>query len=228
MPPNGGFGGNTGVQDAHNLAWKLAAVLDGTAHPDLLDTYEPERRPAAVFTAEQAYSRYVTRTAPYLGTAHIQPVENDLNVELGYCYHSAAVIPDGRDERAHENPRDSKGRPGTRAPHVWLTKNGQRISTLDLFRRDFVLLTPGSGQGWAGMAVEAARRLNLRVDVHVVGADGLGDPAGALASACGLASDGALLVRPDGFVAWRAVRLPASDDGRTLHHALARLIARER
>jgi 2-polyprenyl-6-methoxyphenol hydroxylase-like FAD-dependent oxidoreductase len=67
MPPNGGFGGNTGIHDAHNLAWKLAAVLKGTAGPRLLETYETERRPVGKFTVEQAYTRYVTRTAPYLG-----------------------------------------------------------------------------------------------------------------------------------------------------------------
>jgi 2-polyprenyl-6-methoxyphenol hydroxylase-like FAD-dependent oxidoreductase len=130
MPPNGGFGGNTGVQDAHNLAWKLANVLKENAVTDLLATYETERRPVASFTVEQAYARYVTRTAPYLGTKGMQPVENDLNIELGYCYGPG---------RLHENPRESKGRPGTRAPHLVL-KNG--TSTLDLFGRDFVLL-PG-------------------------------------------------------------------------------------
>ena len=54
MPPNGGFGGNTGIQDAHNLAWKLAMVLKGKAGPELLATYESERRPVALFTVEQA------------------------------------------------------------------------------------------------------------------------------------------------------------------------------
>src|SRR6185369_12030718 len=129
MPPNGGFGGNTGIQDAHNLAWKLAYVLNGIAGPELLKTYETERRPVALFTTEQAYARYVTRTAPYLGTEGMQPVENDLNVELGYCY-----APDGP---VHMNPRESKARPGTRAPHVVLA-NGQ--STIDLFGRGYVLL----------------------------------------------------------------------------------------
>src|SRR5712691_2414755 len=117
MPPNGGFGGNTGVQDAHNLAWKLASVLQGKAGADLLSTYESERRPVAQFTVEQAYSRYVTRTAPYLGTDGIQPVAPDLNVELGYGYEGAL----------HENPRESKARPGSRAPHYWLERNGERI-----------------------------------------------------------------------------------------------------
>src|SRR5215831_11115389 len=59
MPPNGGFGGNTGIHDAHNLAWKLALVIKGQAGPGLLDTYETERRPVAVFTVEQAFARYV-------------------------------------------------------------------------------------------------------------------------------------------------------------------------
>src|SRR4029434_7108662 len=66
MPPNGGFGGNTGIHDAHNLAWKLAQWLSGAARDGLLDSYETERRPVARFTAEQAFARYVTRSAPWL------------------------------------------------------------------------------------------------------------------------------------------------------------------
>ncbi len=57
MPPNGGFGGNTGIHDAHNLAWKLAMVLKGRASPRLLETYESERKPVAKFTVEQAFSQ---------------------------------------------------------------------------------------------------------------------------------------------------------------------------
>lgn len=85
MPPNGGFGGNTGVQDAQNLAWKLA-------DPEWLDTYEPERRPIAQFTTEQAYTRYVTRTAPYLGTEGLQPAAPDLEIEIDYSYPSAKHV----------------------------------------------------------------------------------------------------------------------------------------
>lgn len=86
MPPNGGFGGNTGIQDAQNLAWKLAEVLRGESSPDLLATYDAERRPMAEFTVEQAYARYVTRTAPYLGTATLPPIAPDLDIELNYAY----------------------------------------------------------------------------------------------------------------------------------------------
>ena len=128
MTPNGGFGGNTGVQDAHNLAWKLALVLKELANPELLSTYEPERRPASAFTVEQAYTCYVKRVAPDLPADLHQPLANDLNIEMGYIYHSSAVIPeDANDARVHENPRESKGRPGTRAPHVWLAQHATEV-----------------------------------------------------------------------------------------------------
>lgn len=201
MPPYGGFGGNTGIADAHNLAWKLAMVLKGAASPALLDSYEPERRPACTFTVEQAYSRYVTRAAAYLGTSGMQPLEDDLNIELGYYYDSAAIIPEERLARGHENPRDSKGRPGTRAPHVWLERGGQRISTLDLFGRNFVLLAGPAGDAWAQFL---PAREGVPVDFHRIGANGLSDPDNLIPDAYGIGQEGAVLVRPDGFVAWRA------------------------
>jgi 2-polyprenyl-6-methoxyphenol hydroxylase-like FAD-dependent oxidoreductase len=205
MPPNGGFGGNTGVQDAHNLAWKLALVLKGLANPDLLSTYEPERRPASVFTVEQAYTRYVVRVAPDLPADPHQPLASDLNIEMGYIYRSSAVIPeDANDARVHENPRESKGRPGTRAPHVWLGHDGQQISTLDLFGRNFTLLGGAESNAWCECGEEASKKLGIDLDVHRVGADGLTDPPCGFLSAFGIDPTGAVLVRPDGFVAWRA------------------------
>jgi 2-polyprenyl-6-methoxyphenol hydroxylase-like FAD-dependent oxidoreductase len=92
MPPNGGFGGNTGVQDAFNLGWKLAAVVAGAAGPGLVATYDDERQPIGRLTIEQAYTRYVLRAAPYLGTDHIQPLVDDLSLEIGHRYRSAAVL----------------------------------------------------------------------------------------------------------------------------------------
>ncbi|HEX5111034.1 MAG TPA: FAD-dependent monooxygenase [Vicinamibacterales bacterium] len=203
MPPNGGFGGNTGVQDAHNLAWKLALVLNGSAGAPLLSTYEEERRPVGVFTTEQAYSRYVTRTAPYLGTDGIEPVANDLEVELGYVYSSAAICVEPGSP-AHEHPRESKGRPGTRAPHHWLDREGERISTLDLFGHPFVLLAAGSGAAWCEAARTVARNAHVDIDVHRIGAGGLLDPERGFEAAYGLDPEGAVIVRPDGFVGWRA------------------------
>src|SRR5215475_5983719 len=149
VPPNGGYGGNTGIQDAHNLAWKLALVLAGTAGPALLHTYDAERRPVGDLTVEQAYTRYVTRVAPYLGTQDVQPIVDDFSMEIGYCYNSPAIIC-GPDDGSllHEHPAESGGRPGSRAPHVVLGRAGTRLSTLDLFGKNFVLLAGTSGAAW--------------------------------------------------------------------------------
>jgi len=198
MPPYGGFGGNCGIHDAHNLAWKLAMVVKGQASEKLLATYEPERLPAGKLTTEQAYTRYVTREATYLGTDGMQPPENDLNIELGHRYHSSAVIPDSDENgRSHENPREAKGKPGSRAPHIWLRPD---CSTLDLFGSKFVLLTGGDGASWAAAAP------NLPVEVHRL------DHA-EFPEAYGISNSGAVLVRPDGFVAWRA----KTADGASAH-----------
>jgi 2-polyprenyl-6-methoxyphenol hydroxylase-like FAD-dependent oxidoreductase len=216
VPPNGGFGGNTGVHDAHNLAWKLALVLNGAAGPGLLATYDAERRPVGEFTVEQSYARYVTRVAPYLGTADAQPVLDDLYLELGYRYRSPAVIAAPGDDRPpQQHPRDCQGEPGSRAPHVWLRRRGDLVSTLDLFGRNFVLLAGARGAGWREAAGEAAGRLGAGVDAYVVddaageladaAAGKLADAGSRFGEAYGISADGAVLVRPDGFVAWRAV-----------------------
>ncbi len=220
MPPNGGYGGNTGIHDGHNLAWKLALVLKGVAGPRLLDTYEPERRPAASFTVEQAYTRYVTRTAPFLGKQDFQPLADDFDIELGYLYRSSAIVPRPGDEVegvAHEHPRDSRGRPGSRAPHVWIDGGADRVSTIDLFRGAFVLLAGTDGQSWIDAARSAASQIaGLQLETHVVGAE--------VASAFGLSSAGASLVRPDGFVAWRSPAASA-DAGAELRRTFAALLA---
>jgi 2-polyprenyl-6-methoxyphenol hydroxylase-like FAD-dependent oxidoreductase len=206
VPPNGGFGGNTGVHDAHNLAWKLALVVNGAAGAGLLATYDAERRPVGEFTVAQSYARYVTRVAPYLGTADAQPVLDDLYLELGYRYNSTAVIGEPGFDQPHQHPRECRGEPGSRAPHVVLGRGDARISTLDLFGRDFVLLAGPQGTAWRDCAREAADRLGVGLSARQVD-DEDGDLADAGARFCpayGISAAGAVLVRPDGFVAWRA------------------------
>jgi 2-polyprenyl-6-methoxyphenol hydroxylase-like FAD-dependent oxidoreductase len=182
VPPNGGYGGNTGVQDAHNIAWKLAAVVRGEAGPALLDTYEAERRPLAQLTVRQAYTRYSTRVVPERGSDGVDPFVPDIQLEIGTVVRSGAVIDDGSDDgRLHMDPSQTRGRPGTRAPHVSLPDG---CSTLDLFGRGFVLLhgpqaTPPDG----------------------VASHELDGPA---LDIFGLEPTGAALVRPDGIVAWRS------------------------
>ena len=116
MPPTGGFGGNTGVWDAHNIAWKLASVLRGDAGAALLDTYDSERQPSGVLAMEQAYNRYVSRSDPDLGTEGMHAALPDLHVVFSR-YRSAAVIPDADyvDDGALEH-RPAGSRRGCLAP----------------------------------------------------------------------------------------------------------------
>ncbi|HEY7457928.1 MAG TPA: FAD-dependent monooxygenase [Xanthobacteraceae bacterium] len=226
MPPNGGFGGNTGIHDAHNLAWKLAAVLKGTAGPRLLETYETERRPVGKFTVEQAYTRYVTRTAPYLGANDYQPPANDFNIELGYLYHSPAIVPENGSTQLHQDPRETLGKPGSRAPHLWLERRGERTSTIDLFGRSFVLLAGPEGGGWCDSARDAALQFQaLRLDAYCVGSQYVRDLEGRFCEAYGLYPSGAVLVRPDGFIAWRARSMQRDPFG-SLTRVLVELLMR--
>jgi len=195
MPPYGGYGGNVGIQDAHALAWKLAYVLRGSAGEQLLSTYESERRPVGSLTTEQAYTRYVTREAKYLDRGDLQTQVEDLNIEMGYLYDSLAVITENDlNNSTHENPRKSCGRPGFRAPHLWLRPG---LSTLDLFGLNFSLLTGTEGKSWVRAAEFAAQRLGVQLDLHEIGHTSFCD-------SYGIGNTGAVLVRPDGFVAWRA------------------------
>ena len=225
MPPNGGFGGNTGIHDAHNLAWKLALVLKGIAGPELLSTYETERKPVGKFTVEQAYTRYVTRTATYLGAKDFQPPASDFNIELGYLYHSPAIVSDDIDHKGHDDPHKTLARPGSRAPHLWLERDGKRISSLDLIGTHFVLLAASQGQAWCDGARGAAKGFKgLELNAYCVGGD-VEDPEGRFPRAYGLESSGAVLVRPDGFVGWRATSL-AGNPLQTLEGALRAILHR--
>ncbi len=216
MPPTGGFGGNCGVQDAFDLAWKLQYVLDGKAAPALLDTYDTERRPVGSFTTEQAYTRYVLRLDPGLGKENLMPIVGEATVELGYRHVSDAVaVEDGDD--LWEDPKEPSGRPGMRAPHVWIERDGARLSTLDLFCRGFALVAGADATGWCSAAMSAAERLSMPLDAYRAGTDFDGDVAGPY----GIGTEGAVLVRPDGFIAWRAQGADG-DVGAALARALAR------
>ena len=202
MPPTGGFGGNNGVQDAYDLAWKLAYVLDGRADESLLDTYDAERQPVGAFTTEQAYTRYVLRLDPSLGKDDLMPIVPEAPVELGYRHRSPAVLADAGDDETWEDPATPSGRPGFRAPHVPVTVDGVEQSTLDLFGRGFVLLAGPDGERWCAAARSTGEALGVPVQAHRVGAD-VNDANGALEPSYGTGPAGAVLVRPDGFIAWR-------------------------
>jgi putative polyketide hydroxylase len=248
MPPAGGFGLNTGVQDAHNLAWKLALVLTGVADPALLDTYEAERRPVARVVVDRAVRELEAPTpdaAPTWDGPEQDGPEGDawsddegdplaqLPPVLGYRYDSCAIVAeDGADQAdqavaLHEG-LDLTGRPGTRAPHVWLERDGQRISTLDLFDGRFVLLAGSEGEAWRDAARAAATCLGVGLDAYRVGADGeLIDHDDSWRAAYGVTSLGAALVRPDGMVGWRSAggaQAPQTEIAEALGHILDRAL----
>ena len=219
VPPNGGFGGNTGIHDAHNLAWKLALVVQGVAGPALLDSYDAERRPVGELTIDQAYARWLQRATPELRPEGAPGLIDEFSMEIGYRYHSGAIVPDpgsAGDGTLVEHPRKALGQPGSRAPHVELAPGR---STLDLFGASFVLLTGDSGGQWKEAAAVVARG-GLPVTAPLAGL-----PADDIAAAYGIGPAGASLVRPDGFIGWRS-RGAVADPAAELSRALTTLLAR--
>ncbi|MEU8487194.1 FAD-dependent monooxygenase [Streptomyces sp. NPDC048641] len=268
MSPTGAFGSNTGIQDAHNLAWKLAAVVGGWAGPGLLDSYDLERRPVAEATSARASSRSVEHSHPGYtpgpeaggpgagGPGTGRPggpgaggpggpggpgaggpggpggkKGGILNVALGYRYTRGAVL--GADRATPVVPEGLRltGEPGSRAPHMWLDRAGTRISTLDLYERSLVLLSSGNGDGaWHDAATAIAKRLSVPLDSYRIGSgpDAEVSPAGDVdwAEVHGITPGGAVLVRPDGFVAWRSEG-PSQAPAKELRDALAVVLDRD-
>lgn len=228
MPPTGGYGGNTGVHDGANLAWKLARVLDGTAGPGLLDTYQAERLPAGRFTVEQAYTRYVTRLDPSLGMEGLAPVVDDAVIDLGLRCRSAAVIPDGTAETEWEDPHSPSGEPGFRAPHVRLWRDGAEQSTIDLAGAGLTLLAGPDGASWTSAGQVVAGQFGVSIDSYRIGPGGDADDRGTgFLTAYGIEPGGAVLVRPDGVIAWRA-RTADGDPETTLARVVSTVLCRPR
>lgn len=227
MPPTGAFGANTGIQDAHNLAWKLAMVLKGQAAPALLTTYDEERRPVTRFTTEQAGLRSaVTSFDPNAQSA--AQLADSLVIIAGYQYSSQAVVAANEAPLAFDHI-DLNGQPGRRAPHVWVEQQGRRISTLDLFGKSFVLLTGKDGMQWSTAAQAIAARRGIDLNAYCIGGNGdLVDLDGRWSSSYGVTASGAVLVRPDGFVGWRIASMEDIEGAleQTLERVLDQLLCR--
>jgi len=217
--PTGGFGMNTGVLDAVNLSWKLAAAVQGWGGDALLDTYEAEQRPVAVRNVNEAGENLRRMLAPRVATPdplifsgegpeaeqarreygerYTEAMRREwfsIGVHLGYMYNSAIVIPDGTPAPVDEvSSYEPTARPGSRAPHFWL-ESGR--SVLDEFGREYVLVSfAGADSAGLGDAFEAAK-----VPMRVLEVE---DDAARELYAADL-----VLVRPDGQVAWRSNSLP--------------------
>ncbi|MET9341816.1 FAD-dependent monooxygenase [Nonomuraea sp. NPDC003804] len=221
LPPTGGFGANAGIQDANNLAWKLAGVLQGWAGRNLLDTYEAERRPVGKETADQAWMRHMQWSGPHDSAVHDQ--RDQTVVTTAYRYTSDAIDGEPYDE-ALGHDLNIDGRPGMRVPHVWLAKDGAQVSTVDLARGCFVLLCGADATSWAQAGREAGERLGIPLQVHQIGGE-VADREGRLPASAGITSRGALLIRPDGFVGWRSAD-HVTDPEHVLGSVLSRICAR--
>lgn len=245
--PAGGLGLNTSVQDAYNLAWKLAYVIKGIAGPALLDSYDAERSPVARQIVKQAFSN-LDKLPPMFAALGLPPAPSEADmeaavaslrepteaaavrrgqlrkaidetiiifggghgVEMNQRYESAAIFPDGTaDPGFQKDPAfhyEASTRPGAHLPHAWLTSGNQRVSSLDLCGKgQFTLLTGLAGSIWRNDAEEVSQELGVDIRVHVIGpgqphVDSWGD----FQNISEIAEGGALLVRPDMFIAWRA------------------------
>jgi putative polyketide hydroxylase len=231
MPPSGGFGSSTGIQDAHNLAWKLSAVLDGWAGETLLDSYDEERRPICEATVEQAVLRSRDRPRLLDEPGERPPVHpgivEDALVWLSWRYRSSAVA--SWDEGVLPGygvwSAENDGRPGSRAPHLRLRKGGAELSALDLFGTGPVLLTGPDNRAWREAARALAHELGVPLALYGVGAE-LTDVEDRWPELYGVTAQGAVLVRPDGVVAWRCAEAPVFARN-TLRAALTRLFGRD-
>ncbi|MFF0773722.1 FAD-dependent monooxygenase [Nonomuraea wenchangensis] len=226
MPPTGGQGGSTALQDGADLAWRLWLVITGQAGPGFLDTYDAERRPIGALTADAHLANLGVRMPPAARVGYPEPLADPTGALIGHRYHSTAILDEpGDDGSIMEDPRVPNGRPGSRAPHVILDWEGQRISTIDLFGSGFVLMADRQGgHAWMDAGRMAKERLGVQLTRLLVG-DELRDVEGCWRDRYGVNGDGAVLVRPDGYVAWRTPSM-ADDPLATLEQALRAILSR--
>ena len=221
--PTGGFGMNTGIGDAVDLAWKIEATLAGWGGPSLMASYDRERRPIGLQNTLEAADNYARSGNIFAAVDHIEDEGPQgaqtrtaiaatlppkikhfapIGVHLGYHYDgSPLIIPDG----TRPPPFDAASyaptaRPGHRAPHVWLA-DGR--STLDLFGRGFALLCLSGDVHECSGLVDAARARGVPLSVHALDEE----------AATNAYESRFCLVRPDGHVAWRGDQPPHDPEG---------------
>jgi 2,4-dichlorophenol 6-monooxygenase len=248
MPPSGGLGLNTGIQDAHNLAWKLSWVDRGFAGQQLLDSYEAERKPVGernnAFSLRNAVGMFgidkavgvscLATVEPSRAEAPLRGVEglalgadspdrharlaaaqvaatefsngfDILNIELGYdyCEYAGETTPEAR----AAGPYEPSVQPGRLLPHVWIDV-AQNISNQDVLDREALTLFVAEGANSAAQEVEKACA-ETRTPLAIVATSGWSPKVLSLwGERTQVNSDGAVLVRPDGHVAWSSLSQP--------------------
>ncbi|WP_353193929.1 FAD-dependent monooxygenase [Pusillimonas noertemannii] len=215
--PKGGFGANTGIGDAVDLGWKIAALLDGWGGDKLLASYEAERRPIALRNTCEAANNYsldqLIQPDPDLDAASATGVWaraamaslindkrrrefNTQGIQLGYRYRDSPICcPDGTPEPP-DHPVDFRPSswPGSRAPHAWIADG---VSILDRYGHGFTLVCFDPSIPLdafiAGFKKKAVPITTLQVENENIGK---------------LYEYPLALVRPDGHVAWRGLSVP--------------------
>lgn len=225
MPPIGGLGGQAAIQDGFDIGWKLDLALRGVAGPGLVRSYAVERKPVAELTVAHQTGKYFQRMRPDKMNGAAGPDERlALGVAFGYRYRSGCLLGEEPDnDQPFEDPATLNGHPGTRIPFVPLMRDGKATSVLELIGGDFLLVAGPAGRAW----IDAAERLKREYAVPLcplhISSD-LIDPEGNWTERHGIASDGALLVRPDGFVTWRSSGI--HEEYGTLRHVLGVALGR--
>jgi 2,4-dichlorophenol 6-monooxygenase len=263
--PTNGLGLNSAVHDSHNLAWKLAAVLQGRATSDLLDSYEAERRPADIRNADWALFTFFNHHMidAGLGISPMAPPEANaatltaylsdtamgralrarayevlqtqrteygaLDIELGYVYENGAIIADGTappEPDAMGCTYEPLARPGHRLPYAWLDGHDGRRSTHDLTGASarFVLIVGPDGEAWRRAVSRLADEDSMPLLAVSVGVGCEYTAVGGhWSDQAGIRPDGAILVRPDNHVAFRAASRVADPEA-VLRSALGRIL----
>ncbi|KAJ5204583.1 uncharacterized protein N7498_005462 [Penicillium cinerascens] len=221
LPPNrGGYGANTGIHDVHNLAWKLAAVLSGHSSSDLLDTYDTERRPVALLRHDQIFARADYKIHLDTATPAGEKIDDDA-MEFGQIYLSKGV--DGADESLPRamKPDEWNGQPGTHLPHFWTIKEGEKVPILDLIGQGKWTLVSESSE-WSDVVSQVNKQSPIALASLQIGRDVQLVQQGEFKQGFGISGTGAALIRPDGYIAWRAKELPVNA-GELLDDVLSRV-----